>query len=59
MIHAAMTLCQITPHLNHHYKPTGVYNNWEELQRRFLGGGCSIFLNITAVIVVIISVRQL
>lgn len=54
-----MTLCQITPHLNHHYKPTGVYNNWEELQRRFLGGGCSIFLNITAVIVVIISVRQL
>lgn len=34
-----MTLCQITPHLNHHYKPTGVYNNWEELQRRFWGGG--------------------
>lgn len=55
-----MTLCQITPHLNHHYKPTGVYNNWEELQRRFWGGGGgSIFLKITAVIVVIISVRQL
>lgn len=35
MIRAAVTLCQIAPHLNHHYKPTGVYNNWEELQLGF------------------------